>query len=68
VLRALVQRACPVIPQRELVALWLPFLPNAPYIHRLQHLSIQTTVPAWHDVALLISCAGTGLLLAILSR
>ena len=46
-------------------ALWLIFLPNAPYIVTdFMHLRPRPLVPLWYDVAILASCAGTGLLLA----
>lgn len=43
---------------------WLVFLPNAPYIITdFMHLNRRSPMPVWYDIALLASCAGTGLLL-----
>ena len=51
-----------------LAGLWLLFLPNAPYILTdILHLSHTSNAPAWYDLALLLSCAGTGLLIGYLS-
>lgn len=48
--------------------LWLLFLPNAPYILTdILHLARVSHAPAWYDLALLLSCSGTGLLLGYLS-
>lgn len=48
--------------------LWLLFLPNAPYILTdILHLTRASDAPAWYDLALLLSCSGTGLLLGYLS-
>lgn len=49
-------------------ALWVLFLPNAPYISTdLLHLGPRPPVPLWYDLALLLSCAGTGLLIGYVS-
>jgi uncharacterized membrane protein len=49
-------------------ALWLVFLPNAPYIITdFVHLTPSGSIPLWYDIALLTSCAGTGLLLGYTS-
>ena len=54
--------------QLPLLILWLLFLPNAPYILTdILHLSRVSHAPAWYDLALLLSCSGTGLLLGYLS-
>ena len=51
-----------------LAGLWLLFLPNAPYILTdILHLSRTSNAPAWYDLALLLSCSGTGLLIGYLS-
>lgn len=51
-----------------LFSLWLLFLPNAPYILTdILHLPRANEAPAWYDLALLLSCAGTGLLIGYLS-
>ncbi|HEY3744696.1 MAG TPA: DUF1361 domain-containing protein, partial [Gemmatimonadaceae bacterium] len=47
---------------------WLVFLPNAPYIITdFVHLTTRPGIPFWYDTALLVSCAGTGLLLGYTS-
>lgn len=54
--------------QLALFCLWLLFLPNAPYILTdILHLTRASHAPAWYDLALLLSCSGTGLLLGYLS-
>jgi uncharacterized membrane protein len=54
--------------QLVIFSLWLLFLPNAPYILTdILHLSRASHAPAWYDLALLLSCSGTGLLLGYLS-
>ena len=56
------------ILQLSLFGLWLLFLPNAPYILTdILHLTAESPAPAWYDLALLLSCSGTGLLLGYLS-
>ncbi len=56
------------IIQLSLLCLWLLFLPNAPYILTdIIHLARVSHAPIWYDLALLLSCAGTGLLLGYLS-
>ena len=49
-------------------AVWLLFLPNAPYILTdLVHLAPRPPAPYWYDLALLLSAAGTGLLAGYVS-
>jgi uncharacterized membrane protein len=49
-------------------ALWLIFLPNAPYIITdLWHLDERRPVPMWYDIGMLASFAWTGLFLAVAS-
>jgi uncharacterized membrane protein len=54
----------PAVVRAIWFVLWLLFLPNAPYIVTdFVHLTALPRVPLWYDVALLLSFAGTGLLL-----
>jgi uncharacterized membrane protein len=51
-----------------LALVWLLFLPNAPYLATdLMHLRSRPFVPLWYDVALLVSCAFTGVILGYVS-
>ena len=48
--------------------LWLLFLPNSPYILTdLIHLARRPDVPLWYDLAMLVFCAGTGVMFGYLS-
>ena len=52
------------VAQLGLAALWLLFLPNAPYVFTdLIHLERNSPLQFSYDLAMLMSCAGTGLLL-----
>lgn len=64
VLRAAHERKASDALQLGLFAVWLLFLPNAPYILTdLIHLQPNPTGMFWYDLAVLLSAAGTGLLL-----
>src|ERR1044072_5611794 len=58
----------PRLIQFAVASLWLLFLPNAPYILTdILHLTRPSQAPAWYDLALLLSCAGPGVLVGYLS-
>lgn len=58
----------PWLIQLAVFCLWLLFLPNAPYILTdIVHLTRASHAPLWYDLALLLSCSGTGLLVGYLS-
>jgi uncharacterized membrane protein len=67
-LRAAHDRHSTFVVQLALVSVWLLFLPNAPYlVTDFVHLKQSTPLLYWYDLMLLLSCAGTGLLLGYTS-
>lgn len=65
---AMLGRARTKFGQGACAALWLLFLPNAPYlVTDFVHLRPRPQMPLWYDIALLVSCAATGLLLGYVS-
>ncbi len=57
-----------LLPTAVLSALWLLFLPNAPYlITDLIHLQFSSSVPIWYDMIMLLTFSLTGLLLGLTS-
>jgi uncharacterized membrane protein len=62
------QVGAPLLIQAAWFVVWLLFLPNAPYILTdFVHLQERPEMPLWYDIALLLSGAGTGLLLGYAS-
>lgn len=67
-LRRAAERNATDLLQIALLALWLLFLPNAPYILTdLVHLTPDGSRLYWYDLGMVLSCAGTGLLLGYAS-
>ena len=68
VLLTLHRRGGSIAAQAVAFAVWILFLPNAPYILTdFIHLDRSGVMPLWYDIALLASGAGTGVLFAYAS-
>lgn len=58
----------PLPIQLTWLAVWLVFLPNAPYITTdFLHLRVRPPVPLWYDIALLLSFAAAGIVFGYVS-
>lgn len=56
------------IVQLSYFVLWLLFFPNAPYLLTdLFHLRTKSAIQSWLDLVVLLSCAGTGIVLGFYS-
>jgi len=67
-LRRVADRSATDLVQLAMLALWLLFLPNAPYILTdVVHLHPDGSHLYWYDLGMVLSCAGTGLLIGYAS-
>lgn len=61
-----IRRRAPVLVRGTLAALWLLFLPNAPYlVTDLVHLGRIHGAPLWYDAGMIGAFAGVGLILGL---